>query len=121
MGDAVKASRGYHQRMNIRHEFVAILALGLSVSCTAEASDDESKPPPKVVETPDTAPKVENVDAAGAVELIAENDGVIILDIRTPDEFKRGHLKGAINIDYRAEDYAAKIGELDKEKTYLVH
>ena len=74
--------------------------------------------------TPDTTPSaynVENVDTASAAKLIAEDDGVIILDIRTPDEFQRGHLIGAVNIDYQADDYAEKLAELDKEKTYLVH
>ena len=112
-----------------------MLALGLSFGCTAETSDAASKsnsqPTAELSEesanpeaTPDAMPsayKVENVDAASAAKLIAENDGVIILDIRTPAEFERGHLKGAVNIDYMAADYAEKLGELDKEKTYLVH
>ena len=101
-----------------------MLALGLSVGCTAEASDVETQPPSKASKTPDTTPKaqkVENMDAANAAKLIAENAGVIILDIRTPDEFSRGHLKGAVNIDYKADDYTDKLADLDKEKTYLVH
>ncbi len=117
--------------MKIRLASVAMLVLGLSFGCTAETSDADSKSnSPSTVEsgnpeaTLDTTPsayKVENVDAASAAKLIAENDGVIILDIRTPAEFQRGHLKGAVNIDYLAEDYAEKLGKLDKEKTYLVH
>ncbi len=112
-----------------------MLALGLASGCTAEPSDAHSKSisqptkePSKESGTPGTTPdatptahQVENVDAASAAELIAGNDEVVILDIRTPAEFQRGHLKGAVNIDYRAEDYAEKLGELDKEKTYLVH
>ncbi len=112
-----------------------MLVLGLSFGCTAETSDVEfksasqaTKEPSKESGSPETTPdatpkahKVENVDAASAAKLIAEDDGVIILDIRTPDEFQRGHLKGAVNIDYLAEDYAEKLAELDKEKTYLVH
>ncbi len=94
-----------------------MLALGLFFGCTSKESGNPEA-------TPDATPKahkVENVDAASAAKLIADNDGVIILDIRTPDEFQRGHLKGAVNIDYLAEDYAEKLAELDKEKIYLVH
>ena len=108
---------------------VAMFALGFPVGCTREAADSKptSQPaqaPAKEPRTPDATPKkrgIESVDAAGAAKLIAENDGAIILDIRTPDEFQRGHLKGALNIDYKAADYAEKLGALDKEKTYLVH
>ena len=112
--------------MKIHLTSAAILALGLSFGCTAETSDAdsttvESENPEATLDTTPSAYKVENVDAASAAKLIAENDGVIILDIRTPAEFQRGHLKGAVNIDYLAEDYAEKLGELDKEKTYLVH
>jgi 3-mercaptopyruvate sulfurtransferase SseA len=121
--------------MKIHLTLAAMLALGLSFGCTAETSDAASKsnsqptaelaaesgnPEATPVSTP-SAYNVENVDAASAAKLIAENDEVIILDIRTPAEFQSGHLKGAVNIDYLAEDYAEKLGELDKEKTYLVH
>jgi predicted sulfurtransferase len=101
-----------------------MLALGLCVGCTAEASGADSKATSKESGTPNTTPKahrVETLDAADAARLIAENDDVIILDIRTPGEFQRGHLKGAVNVDYKAEDYAEKLGELDKQKTYLLH
>lgn len=116
--------------MRTQLAFVAMLALGFLVGCAAEPVTDSqstsrptaepSKVPAPAVATPE-AHKVENVDAAGAAKLLAENDEAIILDIRTPGEFQRGHLKGAVNIDYRAEDYAEKLGGLDKEKTYLVH
>ncbi len=111
--------------MKIHLTLAAILALGLAFGCTAETSDAASTSNSQPTEAaPDTTPSaysVENVDTASAAKLIAEDDGVIILDIRTPAEFERGHLKGAVNIDYQADDYAEKLAELDKEKTYLVH
>jgi rhodanese-related sulfurtransferase/thioredoxin-related protein len=45
----------------------------------------------------------------------------IILDVRTPDEFKAGHLPRAINLNVNAADFAEKAAQLDKNKTYLVH
>jgi rhodanese-related sulfurtransferase len=64
--------------------------------------------------------KIEHVDAEGAAKLIADKKAVV-LDIRTPDEFKAGHIAGAKLIDFRAADFEKKLGELDKVKTYLVH
>lgn len=45
----------------------------------------------------------------------------VILDVRTPDEFKAGHLHGAVNLNVNAPDFAEKSALLDKNKTYLVH
>jgi rhodanese-related sulfurtransferase len=51
----------------------------------------------------------------------ANNPHLIILDVRTPQEFSTGHLKGALNIDFKSPDFASKIDELDKSATYLVY
>ena len=46
---------------------------------------------------------------------------VVVLDVRTPKEFKEGHIPGATNIDFTTPDFEKRIGKLDKSKTYLVH
>ena len=46
---------------------------------------------------------------------------VVIVDVRTPEEVAQGKIKGAININVNGSDFAQKITELDKEKTYLVY
>ncbi len=48
-------------------------------------------------------------------------DNVVILDVRTPEETAEGIIKGAIEIDYQAEGFDAKIDKLDTSKTYLVY
>jgi rhodanese-related sulfurtransferase/thioredoxin-related protein len=45
----------------------------------------------------------------------------VILDVRTPEEFKAGHLSGAVNLNVSAPDFQEKAASLDKSKTYLVH
>jgi len=45
----------------------------------------------------------------------------IVLDVRTAEEFARGHIPGAVNVDFNAPDFQKKVAELDKNKTYLVH
>ena len=64
---------------------------------------------------------VKNVAIADAAKVIAERKDVVVLDLRTEDEFKTGHIAGAKNIDFLGSDFAKKVGELDKGKTYLVH
>lgn len=56
-------------------------------------------------------------------ELQAKMDeaGVVVLDVRTPDEFEAGHIGEAVNVDYLADNFAEKAAELDKEATYVVY
>lgn len=44
----------------------------------------------------------------------------VIMDVRTPEEFATGHVQGAVNLNFQGEDFAKKVSELDKSRTYLV-
>jgi thioredoxin 1 len=44
-----------------------------------------------------------------------------LVDVRTPEEFADGHLEGAVNIDWLADDFASKTTSLDKSKPVLVY
>lgn len=52
---------------------------------------------------------------------LAAEDGVVLLDVRTPQEFAEGHLDGALNVDVSAPDFAARAAELDPGATYAVY
>lgn len=45
----------------------------------------------------------------------------VILDVRTPEEFKAGHVKDAVNLNIQDPSFAQKVAALDQSKTYLVH
>jgi rhodanese-related sulfurtransferase len=73
---------------------------------------------------------VKHVDAAGAKALLdaAAKDGskegkakVVILDVRTADEFKAGHLKGAVNVDFMGKEFEKGVGGIDKDAVVVVH
>src|SRR5882762_4954648 len=49
------------------------------------------------------------------------NKTSVILDVRTPSEFARGHIPGAVNIDWNAKNFTENVAALDKSHTYLVH
>lgn len=66
------------------------------------------------------ADKAKHVKADEAAKLIA-GGGVTIVDVRTPGEFKDGHIKGAENIDIMSGDFEARLARLDKTKPTLVH
>lgn len=50
-------------------------------------------------------------------------DDCVLVDVRTPEEFKEGHLKGAINIDVKDSINFMKkaIEQLPKNKTVMVY
>ena len=56
-----------------------------------------------------------------ALQWLASDKNVMILDVRTPAEFRSGHLKNAINIDYLAPDFEQQVAKLDRRKPYLLH
>jgi len=47
--------------------------------------------------------------------------GVIVLDVRTPEEFSAGHLPNAININLEGADFAGEVSKLDKSATVAVY
>ena len=49
----------------------------------------------------------ENTDVQGFSELVADTN-VVVLDVRTVDEFNDGHIKGAILIDQGQSDFIEK-------------
>lgn len=53
-------------------------------------------------------------------EKMAEQKGQIV-DVRTPEEYKRGHLKEAVNMHLYDKNFEQRIEELDKEKPVYVY
>jgi rhodanese-related sulfurtransferase len=66
------------------------------------------------------ADKPKDVSVNEAQKLIQEGK-VLVLDVRTPEEFKEGHIEGAVNIDFNGKDFATQIKKLDPSKPVLVH
>ncbi|SKB06406.1 Rhodanese-related sulfurtransferase [Prosthecobacter debontii] len=66
------------------------------------------------------ADKVKDVTPDEAEKLISKSE-VTVLDVRTEEEFKEGHIKGAKNVDIMSKDFAQKLAQLDKTKPVLVH
>lgn len=59
-----------------------------------------------------------------AAELIQDNESnpdFAILDVRTLEEFKTGHIEGAINLDFYSTTFSDDLNKLDKENTYFVY
>jgi rhodanese-related sulfurtransferase len=74
-------------------------------------------------EAPASKPTIQEIAPAEFEKLLADKGraDVVLLDVRTPEEFAAGHIAGATNLNYKAKDFGQKVAELDKTKTYLVY
>ncbi len=46
---------------------------------------------------------------------------LVVLDVRTPEEFSEGHLTNAVNVDFYADDFAGNLAALDKDVPYVLY
>ena len=65
--------------------------------------------------------EVDRVDVDGAAELLEREDGIVVLDVRTPGEFEAAHIAGATNIDIGDAAFRTEAAKLDRAAPYLVH
>ena len=64
---------------------------------------------------------VKDVSVEEAAKLIQDNPKTLVLDVRTPEEFSKGHIPGAKNVDFHDDDFAKKVGALDPATPVVVH
>ena len=49
------------------------------------------------------------------------SEGAVVLDVRSPEEFAKGHVPGSVNIDINAPGFASKVADFDRSKPILVN
>jgi len=62
-----------------------------------------------------------NLSAIEFAEKLKEMPSAAILDVRTPDEFSKGHLANALNYDWNGNEFDKQIATLDKSQPVLVY
>ena len=89
---------------------IAVLALGLTAAACGGATDTLE------------APGVSQVSAKAAYDITtAPPADLVVLDVRTPEEFDEGHLADAINIDFYEADFSLNLEALDKDVPYVLY
>jgi phage shock protein E len=64
---------------------------------------------------------VETVSPSKAAEVVADAPAdLVVLDIRTPEEYAAGTIEGSVNIDFYAADFADQLAALDRDATYVL-
>jgi phage shock protein E len=114
---------------------IALLSLSALAGCASGKNPDPSQDSTdikindteiesEVTKTPTSSnviPILEKISAEKAKEVMDNSSDLIILDVRTEEEYKSGHIDGAVLIpDYEIETKAEEILE-DKNTTILVY
>jgi len=75
------------------------------------------------------SPLAERVFAISTMNTIAPKDAhkiinentISVLDVRTEEEYKNGHIAGSMNIDIQSPNFEEKINSLNKDAQYVVY
>ena len=94
-------------------------ALGLAGTGCAKKEADADAAPKRAVVVPDYP--IPTVTCAEAWDAAQADPSVVILDVRTPEEYAAGHVVGAITFDYYLDDFDENLETLDKDATYYVY
>lgn len=73
----------------------------------------------------ETTPQIIKTITVDEAHTIIQNhdngNNLVIIDVRTPEEFNNEHMQDATNIDYYSDDFNDELNKLDKTKTYVIH
>lgn len=99
--------------------FSAILLTSYLYSCTGNAQSSGSETDQQTEQV--AKPMVKNIAQEEFLKL-QNQEGVMILDVRTTGEVAQGYIQGAsIFADVTGNSFQNDIAALDKNKTYLVY
>ena len=102
---------------------IAIVAgLAVLTACGSDEPNTDSGSDATAAPTAEVATGFSTVSADDAAAVLADApDELVVLDVRTPEEYAEGHLEGAVLVDFYDADFADQLGELDPDVPYLVY
>ena len=102
-------------------------AMLIATACGSGTTTPEAAAPVETTAPADTpalrdSPGVRLISAADGAA-IAENppEDLVILDVRTLEEFTEGHIEGATMLDFYESDFGERLALLDKDVPYLLY
>lgn len=90
--------------MSVRNIYFLVLFLFAVTACTEKESSDLS-----------------SLSTEAFEKGINQPSEKIILDVRTPEEFSEGHIRNALLINFRDENFKKKVNELDKQLPVYIY
>lgn len=81
----------------------------------AENDEKESKNQPQIIKD------ITVEEAHTIIQNNENNSNLVIIDVRTPEEYNQEHIDNASNIDFYSDAFKEELNKLDKTKTYVIH
>ena len=91
-------------------------------SCNSEASSGNNTTG-TVTSAPENVGRAsfKTIGSEEAKALLKQHPDIVLLDVRTPEEFTAGHLQGAQLLNFYDPDFLQRVQNFDTTKTYLVY
>ncbi len=94
-----------------------IVLLILPISCSQKESSSQ-----QTAQTQATTSDYEDISISEFnTEFLTPDSDVVILDVRTDEEFEAGAIPNAVQINFMSSDFKTKASQLDTSKTYVVY
>lgn len=106
----------------------SIVVVALAAATLAACGDDAEAPAEAATDT--TSPAAQDAGAAGLATVSPQDAAatiddppadLVVLDVRTPEEFAEGHLEGAVMLDFYDPAFADSLAELDPDVPYVLY
>jgi len=85
---------------------LSIVMMMLMFSCTQHSQNTQA---------------IQLLSVQSYADALESTAGASIIDVRTPEEYKGGHLKEAVNFNIYDSDFDARIGKLDRKSPVFVY
>lgn len=87
---------------------IAVILVLLAAGCSGRAA-------------PDGVTALSALQARDLIEANRGDPGFVVLDLRTPEEYRQGHIAGAVLLNYYDPGFMQALSSLDKTRHYLVY
>lgn len=112
-------------RPSLRPLLVLLLTLTVGLVAVGCGDDDSSTSSSDVGDSSATEQAGAQFTTVSPDEAAVVHDSppenLVVLDVRTPEEFAEGHLDGAVMVDFYAPDFADQLAQLDPNVPYLLY
>ena len=95
---------------------VALLSISVLGACSSDSSSEDKK-----VDTQSVTTDVVDSSSSDASEMNEAGQEIVLIDVRTMEEFAEGHLEGALNLNVEDGTLEAALAGLDPDASYQVY
>lgn len=124
-----------HPNPRSRRAFLGLVGASLTFAACGGGSGGSNEEETRTASSESAAETGVNesssVEDPRGLRLVSAEDGaaiqddppedLVILDVRTPEEFAEGHLEGALLVDFYDSDFRSQLAELNPDVPYLLY